>query len=358
MTGDLKYHIAKWSGVPGLLNFYNRNRILVLAYHGIYDGPKKIGSYPATFIHLDDLVRQLKFIKKNYRIISPAELTAALERRAALPPQSALITFDDGYESFGRLAFPALRSLDIKAIVFIATECVEQNAPFWFDLAWHVMMHAGEKTVEQVLNTIHRTGECTERAPTAHVFLEKIKEMTKEDRNRILTHMIQTASAEIKDHSQIVKSFYAMTPSDVRKLTSCGIAFGGHTHSHTILTSMPSRDAANELTLNKQKIENMTCSSCEYFAYPNGSKADFNDHHKVLLQQIGFRCAFSLTGERSSIQADTMDISRFNVAPEDSELSLQVRITGFNRFIANLKKTKSKLASRDMAGGCLPRINS
>jgi peptidoglycan/xylan/chitin deacetylase (PgdA/CDA1 family) len=339
MTGDLKYHIAKWSGIPRLMNFCNRNHLLVLAYHGIFDGPEKTGLYPSTFIHLDNLVRQLRYIKNNYRIISPAELTATLENKATLPPYSALITFDDGYESFGRLAVPVLRSLDIKAIVFIATEYVEQNVPFWFDLAWHVMMHAERNTVEQISNAVHLTGVHTERSQATRLFLQKIKEMKKEDRNRIIEQITRTASKEIRDRSHIMKSFYSMTPQDVRELTTSGISFGGHTHSHTILTSIPFPEAENELVLNKQKIEDMTCSSCDFFAYPNGSKSDFHDQHKVLLKKIGYKCAFSLTGDRSTIQSDVMDIPRFNVAPEDSELSLQVRITGFNRYFTNLKRS-------------------
>jgi len=338
MTGDFKYHIAKGSGIPGLLNFYNRNRLLVLAYHGIFDGPEKTGLYPSTFIHLDNLVRQLRYIKKNYRIISPAELTAALEKKATLPPYAALITFDDGYESFGRLAFPVLRSLDIKAIVFIATEYVEQNVPFWFDLAWYVMMHAERNTVEQLSSAMQLTSVHTERSQAAGLILRKIKEMKKENRDRIIEQMTQTASKDPGNRSQIMKSFYSMTPRDVRELTSSGITFGGHTHSHTILTSIPFPEAENELILNKQKIEDMTCSSCDFFAYPNGGKLDFHDRHKVLLKKIGYKCAFSLTGERAAIQSDVMDIPRFNVAPEDSELSLQIRISGFNRFLSNLKR--------------------
>jgi len=52
-----------------------------------------------------------------------------------------------------------------------------------------------------------------------------------------------------------------------------------------------------------------------------------------MLKQAGFTAAFSLTQERSLPLAEPMNISRFNVAPEDTIRSLMFRWIGIHSMI-------------------------
>ena len=154
-----KYLIANATGIPAFVNFLNRRKLLVLAYHGIYDGPCRPGALPETFVHVDDLKAQVLAIKRKYHIIDPEDLKNHLVNGSSLPSQAALITFDDGYESFYRLAWPVLKSLGIRPIVFVTTRNVENKLPFWFDLVWLFMNQSSPGDVKQVMDKLGLEGD-------------------------------------------------------------------------------------------------------------------------------------------------------------------------------------------------------
>ncbi len=326
---DLKYWIARYSGIPAFINMLMKNRPLVVTYHGIYDGPRNTGSLPATFVHVNDMIGQLNFIRRKYSIITPEDLREALETRKTLPLHSALVTFDDGYESFARLAFPVLRSMGITPIVFTATEYVEEAKPFWFDSAWLSFHHIDADRLQHILKDFH--SECGDNVITdAMSLLGTLKRLKPAVRQRVVSALASACGPGMEEKSRI---FYSMNAGQIRNMSKEGVIFGGHTHTHTVLTALSKDEAEGEIYLNKEKIEDLTQKPCAFFAYPNGGKMDFNHFHKDMLLSAGYRGAFSLTHERSSFQDDPMEISRIHVAPEDTIKSLDFRFSGIYTLI-------------------------
>ena len=122
--------------------------------------------------------------------------------------------------------------------------------------------------------------------------------------------------------------FYSITKEQLIKLAQQGIVFGGHTHTHTILSSMPFPKAKEDIITNKRILEKLIDKPCSFFAYPNGRACDFKNEHKKILRTAGYNAAFSLTQKRSYIQKDLLDISRININPEDTISSLSFHCTG------------------------------
>lgn len=334
---ELKYIIAKASGIPSLINRFNRNRPLVLAYHGIYDGPKRLSAVPDTFVHVRDFVDQLQFIKKHYRLIDPEEFLIRLQSRSSFPPDSALITFDDGYESFYRLAEPVLRDLEIHAIVFIATEYVEDQKPFWFDVAWLFLKNARAEKVRSFADTLGIDSNAhADAAMLADLCLQKMKQLPSEPRDVIVVEMTSVIS-EPSSLKPMLRLLYPMTSAQLQNLAARGTIFGGHTHTHTILSALHPSLAEREVLENRQRLESLLEKPCHFFAYPNGDKGDFNHEHKKILKNAGYKAAFSLTQKRSSLNTDPMNISRINVAPEDTLRSLAFRCTGIDPIVSQLR---------------------
>ncbi|MCP4608390.1 MAG: polysaccharide deacetylase family protein [Planctomycetes bacterium] len=71
---------------------------------------------------------QLGFIKKNFNVINPDALL-----QLDIPPNAALITFDDGFRSFFKEAVPVLAKREMPAIVFLNVEPVNGKV-FWAGL--------------------------------------------------------------------------------------------------------------------------------------------------------------------------------------------------------------------------------
>ena len=68
---------------------------------------------------------QMRYLKENgYRSISPEDLIDFLQYRKQLPRRSVMITFDDGYRSIFKIAYPILKHYGFTATFFIYTNYV------------------------------------------------------------------------------------------------------------------------------------------------------------------------------------------------------------------------------------------
>jgi peptidoglycan/xylan/chitin deacetylase (PgdA/CDA1 family) len=91
-------------------------QVAVLAYHHLSDTAKSnVTITPELF--RDQLVYLLKH---NYRFITLKQFRQFLQG-GAVPDNSVLVTFDDGYESFYQYGYPILKELGIPAVNFVIT---------------------------------------------------------------------------------------------------------------------------------------------------------------------------------------------------------------------------------------------
>lgn len=77
--------------------------------------------------------RQLRFLKDNYSVVSPEQVCDVILRRAILPDNAVLLTFDDGYGDVYHNAYPVLKELKLKALLFPATDYIGATRSFPHD---------------------------------------------------------------------------------------------------------------------------------------------------------------------------------------------------------------------------------
>lgn len=96
-------------------------RVLVLLYHHLSERPNGNSTItPDLFREHLRVIRQL-----GLPIISLPELGDFLEGRRDLPPESVVLTFDDGYRSFYEYVYPELQALRVPAAVFVIVRPTE-----------------------------------------------------------------------------------------------------------------------------------------------------------------------------------------------------------------------------------------
>ena len=99
--------------------------IPVLAYHDIV--PEKNGDPYA--ITVKDFQRQMAYLRgAGYQPISLRWLEDARVGRAQLPPKPVLLTFDDGYKSYHRYAYPLLAQYGFPSAVSIVTAWIDRRS--------------------------------------------------------------------------------------------------------------------------------------------------------------------------------------------------------------------------------------
>ena len=76
---------------------------------------------------------QMRFLKEHYTVISPEQLTNVMTNGATLPCNAVLVTFDDGYGDVYENAYPILKDMGLKALIFPATDYIGTTRPFPHD---------------------------------------------------------------------------------------------------------------------------------------------------------------------------------------------------------------------------------
>jgi peptidoglycan/xylan/chitin deacetylase (PgdA/CDA1 family) len=120
-------------GSPWLIsrNWYRRLRsrypVLILAHHLVSDRPHRMG------MPTEDLWRRIRFLQRQYRIVSLSEARQQLASGKVTMP-TVVLTFDDGYcDNYITLRAVA-EETGVKIVLFLATQQVEMHQEFEHDL--------------------------------------------------------------------------------------------------------------------------------------------------------------------------------------------------------------------------------
>ena len=133
--------IRAFRGVGGLRivgGWFGRHRLTVLAYHRVVDHTASgfLGFVQNASASPESFAEQMRVVAAEYNPVSINDVADAVEGRP-LPDRALLVTFDDGYRDNHDLALPTLTEYSIPAVVFLATDHIGSDDPFWWDrVAW------------------------------------------------------------------------------------------------------------------------------------------------------------------------------------------------------------------------------
>lgn len=125
---ELEHEVARcivWGGALAtrteLAGREHHRQIPVLMYHRIAnDGPQELAPYR---VGTDAFAEQLSWLRRHgYHAICADKLSWYLEGAHPFPGRPVMITFDDAYQDFADMAWPALRRHDFNAEVFVVTD--------------------------------------------------------------------------------------------------------------------------------------------------------------------------------------------------------------------------------------------
>ena len=321
-------------GVLDLARKITPNLLTVLNYHRI-DDPFREGFdtfRPNVSSTSAGFATQMDYVSRKYNVISGTELAAFIKGRHQLPAHAAIVTFDDGYYDNYANAYPILKSRNLPAIIFLATNFIGSHKPFFWDLIAYCFFHTKREQAQLPLLGAQSWADGTARQVVMQRLIEALKKISEMEKQKVIDQLPQILEVGVSDEA--FKNLM-MSWLDAKELSENGIELGAHTASHPILTRISLDAVSAELLQSKQRIEAEVGKPVLSFAYPNGQSSDFN--HEVIdrVHRAGFQSAFTLLPgptRRSTAIKNHLTIRRIFLSYTDSLPRFAAKLAGLDRI--------------------------
>ena len=238
----------------------------------------------------ETLDRQIGILKRFFTLIDARQLGAHLQG-SPLPPNPALLTFDDGYRDNCDEALPILLRHGVRATFFISTRYVTEQRMFWWDHLRYVVGRAGPGRFalsypDPII--LDLTGE-PQRAAAAESLLQIVKDRAGLDLDRFLDETAHGCGVRRDpDEERRLASALVMSWDQVRTLDDAGMDVQSHGWSHRVLTTLGEDAAEADLVAARREIEERLGKPVVAVAYPAGSPPATVDLVRRAGYQLGF----------------------------------------------------------------------
>ncbi len=270
----IKY-LLYYSGVLSLVNkIIKNNGVYILMYHRISDTNDEYG-HQILSVRKEELIKQIRFFKRNYRCISLPEAISILEGKDKLDDNYVVFTFDDGYIDNFIYGEPIFKEFNINPTIYLTAGNVDTGEPIWTEV------------VDEIFINCPNPSKCNEvfdiRIPKQKLNLAEIFNYSWTLKS-ILTKMPQN---EIMKSIEEIKEKVHYTPSvktelmdwkKVKSLVNSGWTIGSHTMSHINLAIESEEIVTRELYDSFKLIENKAECKTQHFAYPFGMQQHISEY--------------------------------------------------------------------------------
>lgn len=288
--------------------------LTVLTYHHVAEPAADYAFDPAVAdASRAQFRRQCEVLARRFSVIGIDQLCDALDG-APLPPNPALITFDDGYRSCLEVAAPILDDLGLRAVFFIPTGYVDERRLFWWErIAW-LIGRAGRAGVGrfELAYPSARTVDPADPAATV-ALLRVVKDTRGLDVDRFLDEL--TAGCRVdwsRDLERELTDGLLMTWEQIRQLRDAGMDIGSHTRRHRVLQTLGPAELDDELAGSRADLARELGAPPRSVAYPVGRALDDSPHIREAVVRAGYQIGFNNVGGATWLgrAADRFDLGR------------------------------------------------
>lgn len=278
--------------LDALFRYLNRNKLLVINYHGITNKRWPLPAWGQ--LHEDIFKMQIQYLKKHYRILSLSEVIAKLFSGSALQGPTAIITFDDGLKNNYSVAFDVLKKYSVPATIFLTVDLVGTENIIWTDKLFLLLYDAMIKKIPIKQITFSPYTEITPNNILDIYWSESqiLKESPKDKVDNYLISLMKTVDTAEND---LKEDFKMLTWDMVLEMAHSGLVdFGVHTANHRILSRLTRDEWKKEIKKPKEKLSKIINKEVLSFCFPNGRAGiDFDESHITYLKKCGYSCAFT-----------------------------------------------------------------
>ena len=119
-----------------------------------------------------------------------------------------------------------------------------------------------------------------------------------------------------------------LSPSQIHEMKNNNISFGAHTISHRILASLTNEEVVREIRGSKDMLELQLEQRINFFAYPVGTRVDFNDEIVEIVKACKYSCACSNMYGMNGKNADIFALKRIGIETTDNFFIFKKKLNG------------------------------
>jgi len=329
MIRELAWSTAARTGLPWFFRRHHRQKVLILMYHAVVDGPRPYTRW--THLDLKSFKWQIRHLKKRFQILPLSETVERMRTGRPLPANTAVITFDDGFRNNYTTAFPVLRAEGVPATIMLTTGYLDTGVPNWPDRLFLAVRgaSAGELDLERFGLGRPRFDSVATRDATVDLVRGRAKQLPAAEKNELLTVVHEQVAASGHAEPEFAADFAPLSWDEVGQMAASGLVeFGAHSVNHEILSKLPRDAARREITASCDVLRGRLGLDRVTFAYPNGARADFDDHCKAVLREAGALCGLSTVEGLCGPGDDLYELKRIGVGSDMTPARFSVMCSG------------------------------
>ncbi|MFQ5823913.1 MAG: polysaccharide deacetylase family protein [bacterium] len=273
------------------LSNYLKQDLTIIYYHGIGNDTKPCNKLIQSNTPVDLFVKQLRFFKKHYNIVS---IDDALEAFCTSSPiaNALVVTFDDGLRECYEVAAPILLNERIPATFFLINDCIDNKHLMWFNCLSAIGYFFPKHNWEECLQYISDTYQIVPiRNLPLHIWAQLWPMHEKEN---ILTIICNEVSFNAEEYLQNFRPY--MSTHQIQSLIKDGFTVGAHSKTHPLLSKLNPNDLINELVgssadiCRRFKLENVC------FSFPCGDRPNSEETKKLFLSNSFIKALLGING--------------------------------------------------------------
>jgi peptidoglycan/xylan/chitin deacetylase (PgdA/CDA1 family) len=268
MTSALRLALCffcKYSGLNAVFRRINRNRVLILWYHGVSDkAAAALRGYDERHISSAVFQTHLRRLRRwGYRFATLDEIAASARSGKPLN-KAAVLTFDDGFHNVTANALPLMEEANAKAIMYVVVSCARTSEGLWTDQVEGWILGQKEARVRAALPS----GDVEYSLASL-----REKRFAMRDLKRRLRALPDTERAGAVNgfRSQVAPEFRISSFPELKAIDPTLMEIGSHTETHPNCTQLSSAaEFDRELGGSKSELEAALGRPVKHFAYPAG----------------------------------------------------------------------------------------
>ncbi|MDP2127587.1 MAG: polysaccharide deacetylase family protein [Pseudohongiella sp.] len=300
MQSDFRSLIKKIVGfsirnIPHIADGFKQG-LTVFVFHDVSDQPSRFASQYSLSVLLSTFRQQCLWIQDHYNVIHPADLLTS----DPLPPQAAMISFDDGFLGTFENGLAILDELKLPSVVFLNMNAILNQDPIISATACYLANHVPQ--FRDFADSVHL------KAPFHLTLTPSILRRFEDSYGQLDYDAIRNYQGTFAD-IRILQKW------DGRPL----VVFGNHLYEHWNAVALSIEEFQDQYLKNEAALSQLE-SYINLFAFTNGQPdLCFSKREISVLTKLGANRIFSSYGGVNLNPNDSFLLGRVGLSETDSD---------------------------------------